>query len=72
MRLAQSKLNELTARQGQELVQAEAQLEQSGEQLKKLRLDYVRVFKSRIPPSARPKGSLRGEVPQLKLWELTK
>ena len=39
-RLAQSKLNELTARQGQELVQAEAQLEQSGEQLKKLRLDY--------------------------------
>jgi HlyD family secretion protein len=39
-RLAQSKLNELTARQGQVLVQAEAQLEQSGEQLKKLRLDY--------------------------------
>ena len=39
-RLSQSRLNELTARQGQELVQAEAQLEQSGEQLKKLRLDY--------------------------------
>ena len=39
-RSSQSRLNELTARQGQELVQAEAQLEQSGEQLKKLRLDY--------------------------------
>jgi hemolysin D len=38
--LAQSRLNELTARQSQELVQAEAQLESSGEQLKKLRLDY--------------------------------
>jgi hemolysin D len=39
-RQSQSRLNELTARHGQELVQAEAQLEQSGEQLKKLRLDY--------------------------------
>jgi hemolysin D len=39
-RQSQSRLNELTARQGQELVLAEAQLEQSGEQLKKLRLDY--------------------------------
>ncbi len=39
-RLSQSRLNELAARQGQELEQAEAQLEQSGEQLKKLRLDY--------------------------------
>jgi hemolysin D len=39
-RLAQSRLNELAARQGQELEQAEAQLELSGEQLKKLRLDY--------------------------------
>jgi len=39
-RLAQSKVNELTARQSQELVQAQAQLESSGEQLKKLRLDY--------------------------------
>jgi len=39
-RLAQSRVNELTARQSQELVQAEAQLEVSGEQLKKLRLDY--------------------------------
>jgi HlyD family secretion protein len=39
-RLAQSKLNELAARQSQELVQAQAQLEASGEQLKKLRLDY--------------------------------
>jgi len=38
--LAQSKLTELTARQSQELVQAQAQLDASGEQLKKLRLDY--------------------------------
>jgi HlyD family secretion protein len=39
-RLAESRVNELTARQSQELVQAQAQLESSGEQLKKLRLDY--------------------------------
>jgi len=39
-RVAQSRVNELTARQSQELVQAHAQLESSGEQLKKLRLDY--------------------------------
>ncbi len=39
-RLAQSRAAELTARQSQELVQAEVQLESSGEQLKKLRLDY--------------------------------
>jgi HlyD family secretion protein len=39
-RLAQSKLNELAARQSEELVQAQAQLESSGEQLKKIRLDY--------------------------------
>jgi HlyD family secretion protein len=39
-RVAQSRVSELTARQGQELVQAQAQLEASGEQLKKLRLDY--------------------------------
>jgi HlyD family secretion protein len=39
-RLAQSRVNELTARQSQELTQAEAQLESSGEQLKKLKLDY--------------------------------
>jgi hemolysin D len=39
-RMAQSRVNELTARQSQELVQAEAQLEASGEQLKKIRLDY--------------------------------
>jgi HlyD family secretion protein len=39
-RLAQSRLNELAAGQSQELTQAEAQLESSGEQLKKLRLDY--------------------------------
>ena len=35
-----ARVNELTARQSQELVQAQAQLESSGEQLKKLRLDY--------------------------------
>ena len=39
-RVAQSRLSELTARQSQELVQAQAQLDSSGEQLKKLRLDY--------------------------------
>lgn len=39
-RVAQSRVSELTARQGQDLVQAQAQLESSGEQLKKLRLDY--------------------------------
>jgi hemolysin D len=39
-RVAQSRVTELTARQSQELVQAQAQLEQSGEQLKKLRLEY--------------------------------
>jgi hemolysin D len=39
-RQAQSRVNEVAARQSQELVQAEAQLEASGEQLKKLRLDY--------------------------------
>jgi hemolysin D len=39
-RLAQSRLNELAAGQSQELIQAEAQLETSGEQLKKLRLEY--------------------------------
>jgi HlyD family secretion protein len=38
--LAQSKLSELAARQGQDLVQAEARLESSAEQLKKLKLDY--------------------------------
>jgi len=39
-RLAQSRVSELTARQSQELTQAQAQLESSGEQLKKLKLDY--------------------------------
>lgn len=39
-RVAQSRVSELTARQNQELLQAQAQLESSGEQLKKLRLDY--------------------------------
>jgi HlyD family secretion protein len=39
-RQAQSRVDELTARQNQELVQAQAQLELSGEQLKKLKLEY--------------------------------
>jgi membrane fusion protein, hemolysin D len=39
-RVAQSKVSELTARQSQDFVQAQAQVESSGEQLKKLRLDY--------------------------------
>jgi HlyD family secretion protein len=39
-RVAQSRVSELTARQSQGLEQAQAQLESSGEQLKKLRLDY--------------------------------
>lgn len=39
-RVAQSKVSELTARQSQEFEQAQAQVESSGEQLKKLRLDY--------------------------------
>jgi HlyD family secretion protein len=39
-RVAQSRLGELSARHGQESVQAQAQIESSGEQLKKLRLDY--------------------------------
>jgi hemolysin D len=39
-RVAQSRLGELTARQSQEFEQAAAQVESSGEQLKKLRLDY--------------------------------
>ena len=43
--MAQSRLTELTARQSQELEQAQAQLESSGEQLKKLRLDYEAAAK---------------------------
>jgi hemolysin D len=39
-RQAQSRVSEVTAHQSQELVQAQAQLESSGEQLKKLRLEY--------------------------------
>lgn len=39
-RVAQSRLGELSARHGQEYAQAQAQVESSGEQLKKLRLDY--------------------------------
>jgi HlyD family secretion protein len=39
-RSAQSKVNELAAHQSQDLAQAEAQMEASGEQLKKLTADY--------------------------------
>ena len=39
-RVAQSRVGELGARQSQDLSQAQAQVETSGEQLKKLRLDY--------------------------------
>lgn len=39
-RVAQSRVGELGARQSQELNQAQAQVETSGEQLKKLRLEY--------------------------------
>jgi len=39
-RLAQSRVDELEARQSRELVQAEAQLDSSGEELKKLKVDY--------------------------------
>jgi HlyD family secretion protein len=39
-RVAQSRVSELGARQSQELVQAQSQVESSGEELKKLRLEY--------------------------------
>jgi len=39
-RVAQSRLSELSARQSQELTQARAQVESSGEALQKIRLDY--------------------------------
>ena len=38
----------------------------------KLRLDYVRVFKSKVAPALRAKGSVKGEVPPLKAWEFRK
>jgi hemolysin D len=40
LRVAQSRVSELTARQSQDFVQAQNQVETSGEQLKKLRLEY--------------------------------
>ena len=39
-RVAQSRVNELSARHSQELVLAQSQVESSGEELKKLRLEY--------------------------------
>jgi HlyD family secretion protein len=39
-RIAQSRVGELSARQSQELTQAQARIESSGEELKKLRLEY--------------------------------
>ena len=38
----------------------------------KLRIDYVRVFKSKTAPALRPKGSLKTEVSPLKSWDLLK
>lgn len=37
-----------------------------------LKLDYVRVYKSKTAPSARAKGSVKTEVPPLKGWEFRK
>ena len=34
-----------------------------------LRIDYIRVFKSRGAPSVRAKGSVKTEPPPLRLWE---
>jgi HlyD family secretion protein len=39
-RVVQSRVSELAARQSQELMQAQAQVDSSGQELKKLRLDY--------------------------------
>ena len=44
-RVAQSRLNELSARQGQEFTQAKAQLETSGQELVKLQLQYDAAVK---------------------------
>lgn len=44
-RVAQSKLSELNARQGQDFAQAKAQLETSGQELNKLRLQYEAAAK---------------------------
>jgi len=38
----------------------------------KLRIDYVRVFKSKSAPPLRPKGTLKAEVPPPKAWEFRK
>jgi len=37
-----------------------------------LKVDYVRVFRSKQSPSLRPKGTLKTEIPALKAWELRK
>jgi len=37
-----------------------------------LRVDYIRVFRSKRTPSLRPKGSLKAEISALKAWELRK
>jgi membrane fusion protein, hemolysin D len=46
-RVAQSKVKELAARQSQDLVTAQNDLDRSGEELKKLRLDYDAATKER-------------------------
>jgi beta-glucanase (GH16 family) len=38
----------------------------------KLRIEYIRVFKSRKAPELRAKGSLKTDVPPLKAWEFRK
>ena len=38
----------------------------------KLRIDYIRVFKSKAAPVVRAKGSVKTDVPPLKNWELKK
>lgn len=37
-----------------------------------LKLDYVRVYKSKTAPAPRAKGSVKAELPALKNWELKK
>jgi beta-glucanase (GH16 family) len=38
----------------------------------KLRVDYVRVFKSKASPELRAKGAAKAEIPPLKSWEFRK
>ena len=38
----------------------------------RLQIDYIRVFKSKVAPTLRAKGSLKAEAPALQRWELRK